>query len=331
MLDIRWLEDLMAIAETRNFTKASEIRNVTQSGLSRRVQALEHWAGVPLIDRHRSPIDLTEAGYKMLATANQVLGQLHGTRRTIRQDHENRMRSITFAAPHILSVTFFPRWFPALQARMGAIRFSVTSDNLPACATALDDGVVDFVVCLVDEREQMLRSAGRPMAIEGCASIVIGREKLLPLSAPQPDGSPTHRLDGDLKLPVSFLGYSPECSLAWAVEQLTHSRTDLPRLNCLYENSLADGLRTMALSGFGVAWLPLSTTHQDILRNKLVRAGHSGFDIDLDIRIYRAARQMSKRAEELWTQLLAQEKVLDCLDTAAFQNGERQHASEKAV
>jgi hypothetical protein len=29
--------------------------------------------------------------------------------------------------------------------------------------------------------------------------------------------------------------------------------------------------------------------------------------------------------------LLAQEKVLDCLDTAAFQNGERQPASEKAV
>jgi LysR family transcriptional regulator, hypochlorite-specific transcription factor HypT len=326
MLDIRWLEDLIAIAETRNFTKASEIRNVTQSGLSRRVQALEHWAGVPLIDRRRSPIDLTEAGYKILTAANEVLGQLHGARRAIRQDHDNRMRSITFAAPHILSVTFFPRWFPALQARMGSIRFSVTSDNLPACAAALEDGVVDFVVCLVDEQQQILKSAGRPMAIEGCASIVIGREKLLPLSAPLPDRSPMHRLDGNPKLSVSSLAYSPECSLAWAVEHLTSSRADLPRLNCLYENSLADGLRTMALSGLGVAWLPLSTTHQDILRNKLVRASDTSFDIDLDIRIYRPAGRMSKKAEELWAQLSAQEKVLDCLDATGFHSAEQQQA-----
>src|SRR5579872_2232388 len=99
MLDIRWLEDFIVVAETRNITRAAELRNVTQSGLSRRIQSLEHWAGAALIDRRHSPLELTEAGHKLLDVANQALGRLNGVRRTIREDQNERLRSIRFAAP----------------------------------------------------------------------------------------------------------------------------------------------------------------------------------------------------------------------------------------
>ncbi|SFI14110.1 DNA-binding transcriptional regulator, LysR family [Bosea sp. OK403] len=303
MLDIRWLEDLIVVAETRNLTKASEIRNVTQSGLSRRIQSLEHWVGAPLIDRRKSPLDLTEAGYKLLEVANDTLGRLKGARRAIREDLDERLRSIRFAAPHILSMTFFPRWIPAIQSSLGATRLSVMSDNLPGCASAFEDGSVDFVVCLADAQDAIFRAAGRPLSIEGCASLTIGRETLIPLSAPDGNGAPLHRLDIGPRLSTSYLGYSRECSLGWAVEQLIATRRDLPQLNALYENSLADGLRSMALSGLGVAWLPLTTTHNDILRRRLVRAGDSALDLTLDIRIYRPPQKLPRRAEELWTKL----------------------------
>ena len=60
-------------------------------------------------------------------------------RRTIREDQNERLRSIRFAAPHILSVTFFPRWLLAIQAKLGSTRLSVTSDNLPGCASLCPD------------------------------------------------------------------------------------------------------------------------------------------------------------------------------------------------
>ncbi len=55
---------------------------------------------------------------------------------------------------NVLSVTNFPYWFPALQPRMGSIRFSVTSGNLLACAAVPDDGTTDFVVCLVNRQSR---------------------------------------------------------------------------------------------------------------------------------------------------------------------------------
>jgi LysR family transcriptional regulator, hypochlorite-specific transcription factor HypT len=303
MLDIRWLEDLIVVAETRNITRAAELRNVTQSGLSRRLQSLEHWVGAPLVDRRRTPLELTDAGHKLLDVANEALGRLNGVRRAIREDHNERLRSIRFAAPHVLSVTFFPRWISAIQAGLGSTRLSITSDNLPGCVSLFEDSDVDFVVCLVDSNRAILKGAGRQLAIEDCASVSIGKERLIPLSAPAADGSPLHRLDAGARSPTSYLAYSRECSLGWAVEGLIGRRPDLARLQSPYENSLADGLRTMALAGLGVAWLPLTTTHSDILRRKLVRTGDPALAIDLDIRLYRPARRLPTRAEQLWTRL----------------------------
>ena len=50
-MDIRWLQDFLTVAERGNFTRAAEERNASQAAFSRRIQALESWLGVTLIDR----------------------------------------------------------------------------------------------------------------------------------------------------------------------------------------------------------------------------------------------------------------------------------------
>ncbi len=323
MLDVRWLEDLVVIAETRNLTKAAEYRHVTQSGLSRRVQSLEHWAGAPLIDRRKSPIDLTEAGYRLLAVAGDVLGRLNGARLAIREDKDERLRCVRLAAPHILSVTFFPKWLPGLQAMLGPTRVTILSDNLPGCCAAVEDEGVDFLVALVDPDGGVIQGTGRPLGTEAYESLSIGRERLIALSAPDDRGRPAHRLQIGGADPVSYLSYSPECSLGWAVQRKLAATPRLPTLDSLYENSLADGLRTMALGGLGVAWLPLTTTHADILRGRLVRAAGPDLDIDLDVRLFRAPRKLSRKGEELWMRLSLERAVMSCPDLPDPQTAEQ--------
>ena len=57
-MELKWLEDFLSLARTGNFSRSAEERHVTQSAFSRRIQALELWLGVSLIDRSNYPTTL---------------------------------------------------------------------------------------------------------------------------------------------------------------------------------------------------------------------------------------------------------------------------------
>ncbi len=53
-IELKWLYDLIILEKYRNFTIASDIRNISQSSLSRRIQALESSLGFEVFDRETS-------------------------------------------------------------------------------------------------------------------------------------------------------------------------------------------------------------------------------------------------------------------------------------
>ncbi|MGY8861417.1 MAG: LysR family transcriptional regulator, partial [Pseudomonadales bacterium] len=42
-MELKWLEDLLALLEEKSITRAAERRHVTQPAYSRRVRQLEEW------------------------------------------------------------------------------------------------------------------------------------------------------------------------------------------------------------------------------------------------------------------------------------------------
>ena len=44
-----WLEDFVALAATRSFSRAAEQRHLTQPAFGRRIRSLEQWAGTALV------------------------------------------------------------------------------------------------------------------------------------------------------------------------------------------------------------------------------------------------------------------------------------------
>jgi DNA-binding transcriptional LysR family regulator len=61
-LNLAYLLDFKALAETGGFSRAAFVRNVTQPAFSRRIRALEDWVGAPLFQRGSTPVTLTDAG-----------------------------------------------------------------------------------------------------------------------------------------------------------------------------------------------------------------------------------------------------------------------------
>ena len=72
-MDLRQLRYFIAVAETLNFSRASESLFLSQSALSRQISDLEDELGLRLFDRDNRNVTLTEAGRLLLGEAREIL------------------------------------------------------------------------------------------------------------------------------------------------------------------------------------------------------------------------------------------------------------------
>ncbi|MFG1668197.1 LysR family transcriptional regulator [Streptomyces sp. Y7] len=72
-MDLQQMRYVVAVAETRNFTRAAERCYVVQSSLSHRIAGLERELGVKLFARSSRRVELTSAGEAFVAAARECL------------------------------------------------------------------------------------------------------------------------------------------------------------------------------------------------------------------------------------------------------------------
>lgn len=72
-MELTQLRYVLAVAETRNFTRAAQRCHVVQSALSHQIKALEHELGVDLFARTSRRVDITPAGEAFLPAATACL------------------------------------------------------------------------------------------------------------------------------------------------------------------------------------------------------------------------------------------------------------------
>src|SRR2546430_4816324 len=122
-MDLTWLEDFLAIAEERGFSRAAQRRHVTQPALSRRIRSLEKWLGTPLFERSSHTLTLTAAGDTFRHVAEDVLRRVLAGRQEALEDARLKVETIYVAATHALSQAFFPEWIrQAVPGCPGAAR-----------------------------------------------------------------------------------------------------------------------------------------------------------------------------------------------------------------
>ena len=104
--------DLLAAFESAarhlSFTRAANERFVTQSAMSRQIQALEQDLGVALFRRHHRALTLTDDGQRLHAACAAVLAHLRDTVAQIRAPQRREVLSLT-TTPGLASLWLIPR------------------------------------------------------------------------------------------------------------------------------------------------------------------------------------------------------------------------------
>ncbi|WP_127996891.1 LysR substrate-binding domain-containing protein [Piscinibacter defluvii] len=291
-METKWLEDFVSLAETRSFSRSAQLRHVTQPAFSRRIQALEAWAGIDLVDRSSYPTRLTPAGETLHAQALEILGTLQATRNMMRAHQSGAADMIEFAVPHSLAFSFFPQWLTDLRERFGALKSRLITLNVHDAVLQLTEGGCDLLIAY--------HHASDPLQLPGdrYEMLSLGRETLAPYAKADAAGAPLYRLPGSPAHKLPFLSYGEGAYLGRLVGVIMREASPALALEPVYETDMAEGLKAMALEGHGLAFLPASSVRKELKGKRLVRAAEPGqHELTMEVRIYRERPETARHAK----------------------------------
>ncbi|MGO1693896.1 MAG: LysR substrate-binding domain-containing protein [Marinobacter sp.] len=247
------LRYVVTLARERHFGRAAERCHVSQPTLSVAVKKLEDELGVPLFERSKSSIRVTETGQRIVEQAQRVLDQV-GVIRDMAQDGKSQLNSpLKVGAIYTIGPYLFPHLLPELRRAApdmplyieenytASLRQKLRQSELDAIIIALPFEEAEVLTLpLYDEPFVVLLPAGHPLAKKDqITGEELSREQLLLLG-------PGHCFRDQI------LESCPPL-----VDAVTR-RADTGSPSLVTEGSSLETIRHMVASGLGITVLPLS-------------------------------------------------------------------------
>ena len=173
------LQAFLAVADTGSFQKAAKRCGVTQSTISRQIQALESELSLPLF--HRSAqATLTIAGDRVLGRARRICQEWDTALTEISDLLEGKQQELCIAAIHSVCAYHLPPVLQRFCEDYPNVQLRVTSLGSDRALKVLRDGLVDLAIVmnnkflttssemvvdsLYSERIDLLMSATHPLS-----------------------------------------------------------------------------------------------------------------------------------------------------------------------
>jgi DNA-binding transcriptional LysR family regulator len=192
-------------------------------------------------------------------------------------------------------MTFLPRWIRSLESSITLGPVQLMSDVLQRCESLMLQSKVQFVLSHAHPE------AHGALDADPYKSARIGGDLLIAVSAPNGSGKPLHQLSRQGASAVPVLLYTEESGLGRIMRALVSRRLEPLSVQVVFTAHLASVLRTMALDGRGIAWLPQTLVEEDIGQGRLVAAASSEWAVPLEIRLYRDSELLGKAANAFWS------------------------------
>lgn len=108
-IDFDGIQAFVVIAELGGFNKAAEHLHVTQTALTRRVQKLEAYLGLRLLDRTTRYVELTAVGREFLPQAKAIVGEMTSAVNRLKDMSKNSRGSFTLACVPSMAAHMLPK------------------------------------------------------------------------------------------------------------------------------------------------------------------------------------------------------------------------------
>jgi len=273
-MELQWIDDFLALCQTRNFTRAAEARCTTQSAYSRRVQKLEEWLGAPLFYRESRPVSLTPAGEEFLTRAHRLREDIFDARRAVLSASSHFKKALRIYTTNTLAANFLSPWL--IENKLE--NYSLIVASIAGCVEAVKRRHADM---------SLIPHFGSDDALPGLQVQEIGEDRLMLVSAPAQKRAVALTNN---KLHGSVMVYSPGTAYGMKIAAMLNKHRIHIQDSPACESASAEALLAQVKAGLGSAWIP-----EILLRGSKVKrcAVPSFFDISYKILLIKPRPQDS--------------------------------------
>jgi len=281
-MELHQLRYFVAVARTRNFSRAAERCRVAQPSLSQQIIKLEEELGEKLFERTKRAVALTPAGEIFRAHAERVLDEVELAGESVREvSGMLRGRVVLGALP-----TVAPYYLPA--------RLRAFSEAHPGIEVVVHEDTTDALVRAAMGKEIDLALLSLPIEKAGLASEEFFEE---PLLVAMPAG---HRLASRRALTLDDLAEEPfilmqegHC-LAGQALQFCRLNGFAPRVS--FRSAQIETVLAFVAEGWGVSIVPEMARKPDVQGVRYRALGGMKRSIGI---VHREARPLSRAARTL--------------------------------
>ncbi len=143
-----------AVAETKSFSKASELIHLTQPAVSLQIQAMEELYETRLFDRSGNTINLTPAGEILYKRAKEILALYAEAERNISEITGAIKGSLSIGASSTIGNYLLPTIITAFKKKAPQVNVSLVVNNTKTITEKLNAGEIDIALVEGDVSKQ---------------------------------------------------------------------------------------------------------------------------------------------------------------------------------
>ncbi len=243
-MELYQIRYFLAVADTLNFTRASERSFVSQPALTKAIQRLEEAIGGRLFDRSKNSVQLTELGRAMLPNFRQIYDTANQAREAARRLTQAKKDVVRVGVMCTIDFHQVLPGFVESQEGRTEVELVFREGNLEGLSDALDQGDIDLGI-MCSPYEMPRRFAATTLFSEDYV-LAIGDD---------------HHFNGRREVAMAELQRERycervQCEFSTYIERLLRERG--VRLEVVQQSSREDWIHALVRANFGVAFMPVS-------------------------------------------------------------------------
>jgi DNA-binding transcriptional LysR family regulator len=143
-MEIRRLKHLVALADSRNFSRAAQICHLSQPAFSRSIQSAEEELGLQLFNRGSLEVTCTDAGNFVVERARKLVFDSRCLERDVSMYRERLIGDVALGSGPYPAATMVPALLTEMRSRFPGVNVRVEVNNASYLAEHLRAEELDF-------------------------------------------------------------------------------------------------------------------------------------------------------------------------------------------